>query len=162
MEPRPILPVAPLSASSATALQVARELEAHEVDPGVVAGLVRARLALERARGWVSFLGIITTVAGVVGLALTVESKGLLAVLAPLVASVPFGAVLFAERLAWFSFSRSARELGLSEKACRRIFEGAAGADHWIDVLSSCGRPPTDQEIARFVVDREEALAASA
>ena len=77
MEPRPILPVAPLSASSATALQVARELEAHEVDPGVVAALVRARLALERARGWVSFLGIITTVAGVVGLALTVESKGL-------------------------------------------------------------------------------------
>lgn len=157
-----MLPVAPLSSSSATALRVMREWEAHEVDPAVVAGLVRARLALERARGWVSFLGIITTVAGVVGLALTVESKGLLAVLAPLVASVPFCAVLFAERLAWFSFSRSAREVGLSARACRRIFDGAAGADHWIDVLSSCGRPPTDAEIARFVVGKDEQLAVAA
>ena len=156
-----MLPVAPLSSPSTMALRVLRELEAHEVDPTVIAGLVRARLGLERARGWVSFLGIITTVAGVVGLALTVEGKGLLAVLAPLVASVPFGAVLFAERLAWFSFSRSAREVGLSESACRRIFDGAAGADHWIDVLSSCGRPPTDAEIARFVIGRDEALAAA-
>lgn len=160
MERTPSLPVAPLSSSSVTAVRVVKELEAHEVDPAVVAGLVRARLALERARGWVSFLGIITTVAGVVGLALTVDSKGLLAVLAPLVASVPFGAVLFAERLAWFSFSRSARAVGLSPRACRRIFEGAAGADHWMDVLSSCGRPPTDVEIARFVIDRDDALVA--
>lgn len=151
-----------MSSSSATALRMAREIEAHEADPEVIASLVRARLVLERARGWVSFLGIITTVAGVVGLALTVEGKGLLAVLAPLVASVPFCAVLFAERLAWFSFSRSAREVGLSERACRRIFEGAAGADHWIDVLSSCGRPPTDAEIARFVVGRDEARAVPA
>lgn len=159
MERAPTQPVAPLSSTSATALQAARELEAHEADPEVVAGLVRARLALERARGWVSFLGIVSTVAAVVGLALTVESRGLLAVLAPLVASVPFGAVLFAERLAWYAFSRSARAVGLSERACRRIFDGAAGADHWIDVLSSCGRPPTDAELARFVVGRDEALA---
>lgn len=158
MDRTPILPVAPLSSATTVARQVQRELEAHEVDPAVVAGLVRARLALERARGWVSFLGIITTVAGVVGLALTVESKGLLAVLAPLVASVPFAAVLFAERLAWFSFSRHARAVGLSAAACRRVFDGAAGVDHWMDVLSSCGRPPTDVEIARFVIGRDESV----
>lgn len=128
-----------------------RELEIHEVDEGVVAQLVRTRLALEKGRGWLLLSGLVTTVAAVVGLGVAVQSKLVLGVLAPLVASVPFGVGLFVDRACWLAFERLARGQGLSEHASRRVFEGALGADHWIAVLTSCGRAPSDGEIARFV-----------
>lgn len=131
---------------------VERALEFHEVDEGVVAELVRARLALERGRGWLLLAGLVVTVAAVVGLGLGVQSKLVLGVLAPVVASLPFGAGLMAERGSWFAFERLARAHGLSATASRRVFDGAMGADQWLAVLSSCGRAPSDGEIARFVV----------
>jgi hypothetical protein len=148
----PTQPVAPWAARTAVEPHVHRELEAHELDPEVLAGLVRARLALEHSRGWLLLTGVVSTVAAVVGLGLVVHSRPLLAVLAPLVASLPFCVGIFAERICWISFERLAKRQGLSERGCRRVFEGAAAADHWIYVLSTCGKPPTDAEIARFVV----------
>jgi hypothetical protein len=148
---QPSQPVAPFAAKTAMVPSAPRELEAHELDPEVLADLVRARLTLERGRGWILLSGVVSTVAAVVGLGLGVTSRPLLAVLAPLVASVPFVAGIFAERICWLSFARLARRQGLSERACRRVFDGAAAADHWIYVLSTCGRPPSDDEIARFV-----------
>lgn len=127
-------------------------LELHEVPEGVLAELVRTRLVLEHGRGWVLLSGLVVTVGAVVGLGLGVQSKLVLGVLAPIVASVPFGAGLMAERACWLVFERLARARGLNAQASRRIFEGALGADHWMAVLSSCGRAPTDGEIARFVV----------
>jgi hypothetical protein len=129
-----------------------RELDIHEVDPGVLAALVRTRIALEKGRGWLLLSGLVTTVAAVVVLGLAVQSKVALGVLAPLVASVPFAVGLFADRGSWLAFERLARAQGLSECASRRIFEGALGADQWIAVLTECGRAPSDGEIARFVV----------
>lgn len=128
-----------------------RELEIHEVDEGVVAQLVRARLALEKGRGWLLLSGLVTTVAAVIGLGLAVQSKLVLGVLAPLVASVPFGVGLVVDRACRLAFERLARGEGLSEHASQRVFDAALGADHWIAVLTSCGRAPSDGEIARFV-----------
>jgi hypothetical protein len=151
LDDRPNLPVAPWATALPTPAPF-RELEIHEVDERVVAGLVRARLALEKGRGWLLLTGLVTTVAAVVGLGVSVQSKVVLGVLAPLVASVPFSVGLFAERAAWLTFQRLARGQGLSERASRRVFDGALGADHWIAVLTSCGRAPSDGEIARFVL----------
>lgn len=149
----PTLPVAPWTATLLQPLGLSlTELEVHEVDERVMAQLVRTRLALEKGRGWLLLSGLAATVAAVVGLGLAVQSKVALAVLAPVVASVPFCAGLFAERCTWLAFRRLARGQGLSERASRRVFDGALGADHWIAVLAACGRAPSDAEIARFVV----------
>ncbi len=152
----PALPVAPLAASTwqAPFSGALRELEAHEADERLVASLVRARLRLDKARGWMQLSGLGLTAAAVVGVGLVVHGRLILGILAPVVASVPFGIGLFAERACWAWFLRQARAHGLSERAARRIYDGALGADHWIGVLASCGRPPTDGEIARFVTAR--------
>ena len=145
------LPVAPL-ATSGVLTHVARELEAHEADERVVASLVRVRLKLDKARGWLLLSGLVSTAAMVVGLGAVVHEKWMLGLLAPVIASVPFAIGLFAERACFAWFERLARSHGLSQRASRRIYDGALGADHWIGVLASCGRPPTDGEIASFVV----------
>lgn len=145
----PTLPVAPFSVVVSR-----RENEIHEVDERVLAELVRTRLALERMRGWLLLSGIVSTVGAVVVLCLTVRSKVALGVLGPLVASLPFSVGLVSERLQWTWFVRVARGHGLSENATKRIWDGAAGADHWIAVLTSCGRPPSDREVARFITSR--------
>lgn len=145
----PTLPVAPFSLLSS-----ARDQELHEVDERVLAELVRTRLSLERMRGWLLLSGIVGTVGAVVVLCLTVHSKVALGVLGPLVASLPFSAGLVSERLQWTWFLRVARSHGLSENASQRIWDAAAGADHWIAVLTACGRPPSDREVARFLTSR--------
>lgn len=144
-----LLPVAPFSVPLN-----AREKELHEVDERVLADLVRARLSLERLRGWLLLSGIVSTVGAVVILCLTVNSKVALGVLGPLVASLPFSVGLVSERLQWTWFLRVARGNGLSENATKRIWDAAAGADHWIAVLTSCGRPPSDREVASFITSR--------
>jgi hypothetical protein len=143
---------------TADAWEGPRELDIHEVDERVVARLVRTRLALEKGRGWMMLSGLVTTVAAVVGLGLSVQSKLVLGVLAPVVASVPFSVGLFADKLCWMAFDRLARLQGLSVTASRRVFESALGADHWIAVLTACGRAPSDDEIARFVVQSAQSI----
>lgn len=147
-------PVLPVAAMTAPLRAHVVEHDVHDVDARVIARLVRTRLALDRGRGWVALLGLVSTIVGVVGVALSVHSRGLLAVLAPVVAAVPFALGVFADRACAAWFVHLGRAEGLSEGACRRVWDGAAGADHWIDVLSSCGRPPSDEEIAAFVTAR--------
>ena len=143
------LPVAPFAVRLSSP-----EQEIHEVDERVLAELVRTRLLLERMRGWLLFAGIVGTVGAVVVLCLTVKSKVVLGVLGPLVASLPFSVGLVSDRVQWTWFRSVARGQGLSEAACKRLWDAAVGADQWIAVLTSCGRPPTDREIAQFVTSR--------
>jgi hypothetical protein len=145
------LPVAPLATSSALH-RAERELEAHEADEAVIASLVRVRLQLDKARGWLLLIGLGSTAAMVVGLGVVVRDKWMLGMLAPVIASVPFGIGLFAERACFAYFARLAKSHGLSARAAKRIYDGALGADHWIAVLASCNRPPSDGEIASFVI----------
>ena len=142
------LPVAPLST---TLTHIEREIEAHDADERLVAALVRTRLRLDKSRGWILLSGLLATAALVVGVGASVHNKLILGVLAPLVASVPFAMVLCAERFSWLWFEWHARSHGLSSKAARKIYDGALGAEHWIGVLTSCGKPPSDAEVAHFV-----------
>ena len=146
---QPMLPVAPFSTVLTT-----REKELGEVDEQLLAELVRTRLSLERMRGWLLLTGIFSTVGAVVVLCLTVRSRVALGVLGPLIASLPFSVGLVSERLQWMWFLRLARGQGVSVPASRHIWDAAAGADHWIAVLTSCGRPPSDRDLARFVTSR--------
>jgi hypothetical protein len=151
------LPVAPLSTVAATSSSLShlvRELDVPDLDDRVVAALVRHRLQLDRARGWVLLSGLVVTAAAVVGLGFAVHARLILGILAPLVASVPFGIGIFAERVSWELFLRTARGFALSERAAKKIYDGALGADHWMTVLATCGRPATDAEITKFVTAR--------
>ena len=151
-EDLPTLPVAPFRTTSMATLLSAREKEVHEVDDRVLAELVRMRLVLEKARGWLLLSGLATTAAAIVAVCIAVDSRLLRGILCPLVATVPFTLGLATDRALWAWFLRRARGHGLSETASKRIWDAATGADHWIAVLTSCGRPPSDHEVAQFVM----------
>ena len=146
------LPVAALTTLSLTERSHARPLV--DVDPSVIARLVRTRLLLERWRPWATLGSIGAMVLLVGALFSLVTSPSVLRVLAVTVPTAVAGTSLVVDRLAREAFLHLARSEGLTADGARTIFDGALGADHWIGVLESCGRPPTDQEIAAFVLHR--------
>jgi hypothetical protein len=148
----PALPVAALS--SVIGPRVERERRADEVDPKVLARLVRTRLLLERLRPWALMGGIGSVLLATVALALSRASPSGLVALAVTVPSLLALTTLVVDRGCRAAFLHRARAEGLSEEAAHAIHEAALGADHWIGVLESCGRAPSDDEVARFVLHR--------
>ena len=152
----PVLPVASISASVdwLAVRPPQHALEAHEVDDGVLARLVRARLALERSNGWMLIGCLGLAIGSVFVFGGTPETRALLGVYAAVVGSAAAGLGFGLERLTWRFFLHLGRAQGLSDEACLRVFERAAGVDRWIEILQSCGREPTDAELASFICTR--------
>lgn len=144
-------PTAPLSLSTRFTSDEFCARDADEVEDRVLAGLVKKRLALERVQGW-TVLGLFASaLLAVVALGTHLGSQVLLGITAAVTASLAVGLGFCVDRLFWAIFLEEGRAQGLSEKACRRVFERAAGAEKVIEVLRSCGKEPSDQEIATFV-----------
>ena len=146
------LPVAALTNLSLTPRERARALA--EVDPIVIARLVRTRLAIERARPWATLGTLASAVLGAGACFSLITSPSVLRVLAVTVPTVLAGTTLVVDKLAKELFLHLARQEGLTDEGARIVDEAAVGADHWLGVLEGCGRPPTDQEIAQFVLHR--------
>jgi len=122
-----------------------------DVDDGVVALLVRARLRLARAQGWALFSTFGATFAA--SLAMTgVVGHGLwLGAAIALMGSSACALAFLVERFAWRVFARMGRREGLSDDALSRIYARAPDAEAWMSVLAECGRDPSDAELACFV-----------
>ncbi|MDP2341611.1 MAG: hypothetical protein Q8O67_11690 [Deltaproteobacteria bacterium] len=148
----PVLPVAALSLQSA--IFRTHELEVVDVDDAVLAGLVRLRLALDRSHGWLLLGCIFVALASVIAVGVTVESRLAFGAYAAAVAAGTVGLGFVAERLSFGLFANRAGACGLSRDASERLFVAATDADHWLDVLTSCGHAPTDHELASFVRQR--------
>lgn len=127
------------------------EREAHELDDVALARLVRRRLQLDRMQGWI----VLGTIVGLSGTGLLAgahfHSGILLFAVATLAASLGICAGYFSERALLAMFMSEARAVGLSDKACRRLFNKAPGASKVVEVMKSLGREPSDAELARFV-----------
>jgi hypothetical protein len=127
------------------------ERETEEITDAALARLVRRRLKLDRMQGWI-VLGTIVALcsSGLITGALF-HSGILLFGVATLAASLGVCAGFFSERalLAWFM--SDGRSVGLSDRACRRLFDKAPGAAKVVEVMRSLGREPSDAELARFV-----------
>lgn len=149
-EERPVLPVTALSAPAGWTLRPLRESDASALDDHALARLVRARIALARAQGWAVFGCFTVAVLSVFLFGGSVASKAVLGVYAAAVASAAAGLGVFVERVSFRVFLHLGRDQGLSDRACGQIFERAAGADRWIEVMKACDRVPTDDELARF------------
>jgi hypothetical protein len=149
----PVLPVAALSTSHLVP-RVEHGRAAEQMDPQVLARLVRTRLTLEKLRPWalMGFIGAVLTTT--VALALTRASATGLVALAVTVPSIVALTSLVVDRGCRALFLHRARAEGLTHESALAIFDAALGADHWIGVLESCGRAPSDDEIARFVLHR--------
>lgn len=112
------------------------------------------RLQMERARPWATLASIGAAVLLVAACFSVVTSPSILRVLAVTVPTVLAGTTLVVDGISREVFLHLARAEGLTDQGARAIEEAAIGADHWIGVLESCGRPPTDREIAQFVLQR--------
>lgn len=151
----PVQPVAPLSlAGAALGALLPREFEVDDVDSRSLATLVRLRHDLETHHGWLLLGCIGVALASVVGVGVSVESRLIFGAYAVAVAVGTVGLGFVADRLGYGLFRHRARAAGLSDDACARLFSAAADAGHWMDVLTSCGHVPSDDEIAGFVRHR--------
>jgi hypothetical protein len=125
-----------------------------DVDHQVIARLVRHRLTIERLRPWVTLASIGGLVLAVAAAFCTVRSPTVLRVLAVSLPSALWASSMAVDRAAREAFLHAARAEGLSDEGARALFDAAIGADHWIGVLESCGRSPSDEEVAGFVLAR--------
>jgi len=127
------------------------ERDASELDDAALARLIKGRLRLDSMQGWM-VLGTIMVLclSGLIAGAALHSAVALFAV-ATLAASLGVCAGFLSERvlLAWFM--SDCRAAGLSDEACRRLFERAPSAAKVVDVLRSVGREPSDAELAQFV-----------
>ena len=149
MSETPSLPVSALSLGLTTL--TARELDVADVDDAVVARLVRVRLALHRSHGWLLLGCIFVALASVVAVGVTVDSRVAFGTYAAAVACGTVGLGFVAERLSFGMFRQQARAQGLYDDAVVKLFAAAEDAEHWLDVLKSCGHAPSDKELASFV-----------
>ena len=151
-------PVLPVSAWSSAALGLARrELTLAEVDDSELARLVNLRRRLEHQHGWWLLAAMAAAVLAVVVGGAVVDSRFAFGALATAVAS---GTVWLGVLATWAQgavFRRQAREVRLSPEATARLFRAARDADHWIEVLRSCGQRPSHAELASFVRHVDEA-----
>lgn len=128
-----------------------REKSTEEMADADLAELIRLRLAMERGRGWVLSGIFFIALSFVLALGPYMGSSILLGITAALTASFALGLGASLETACWGIFYREARTRGLSEEACRKIFDRATGAERMLDVMNACGREIKDAELARFV-----------
>jgi hypothetical protein len=157
-ETHTVEPVLPVPAWSSAALGLARrELTLAEVDDSELARLVNLRRRLEHQHGWWLLAAMAAAVLAVVVGGAVVDSRFAFGALATAVAS---GTVWLGVLATWAQgavFRRQAREVRLSPEATARLFRAARDADHWIEVLKSCGQRPSHAELASFVRHVDEA-----
>jgi hypothetical protein len=128
-----------------------RELEVADVDDHVLAGLVRVRLELHKGHGWLLLACIFVALASVVAVGVTVDSRLAFGTYAAAVAAGTVSLGVVAEGVSVAFFRRRTAAGGLSDDASAKLFAAAADAEHWLDVLKSCGHAPSDRELASFV-----------
>lgn len=145
----PSLPVSALSMGLTDLRR--RELDVKDADDAVIAALVRVRLELHKSHGWLLLACIFAALGSVVAVGVTVDSRLAFGTYAAAVAAGTVGLGFVAERLSFGLFRRRARSLGLSDEASVKLFAAAEDAEHWLDVLKSCGHTPSDRELASFV-----------
>jgi hypothetical protein len=127
------------------------ERDVDSAPDALVARLVRRRLAMERQHGWVVLALLLTClVLGVVG-GTHFKSQIMLAGAAAMAATFGIGLSFYVEGAFLRRFVAEGRELGLTEAACRRLFQRGSEAGKLIEVMGSCGAVPSDAELARFV-----------
>jgi hypothetical protein len=124
---------------------------ADEVTDAVVARLVRRRLSMERTQPWVVLALLVLPLALALYLGLHFNSEVVLAGAAAMAATLGIGLAFYVERAFLEVFVSEGKVLGLSEEACRRVFQRATSASHLLDVMESCGKQPSDAELASFV-----------
>ncbi len=117
----------------------------------VIADLVRYRRVAARAQGWMALAFVGATFGGIMALSLVLRADLLLGVVAALVALVSVGTGFLVERASQEIFFRRGLTRGLSQEACEQLYELSRGVDGYIDVLNSCGAPPSDHDLATFV-----------
>jgi hypothetical protein len=127
------------------------ERAAADLDDRVLARLVRTRLALDKKQGWI-VLAVIAACVAVGGVAGTLlSSRVVLAATAAFVVGLAPGVWFYVDRALYARFVREGKHAGLSERACRKLFQRALGAEHMLEVLRSCGKEATDGDLAGFV-----------
>ena len=138
-------------ALSAGGLGLARTRRVDDVDDEDLAMLVRRRWILGRAQGWavVSTFGL--TFAAGVALAAVAAQGWMLGGFVALVLTLSMGLGFAVEAGVWRAFLKMGQQFGLSDDACAYIYQRAAQADAWVDVVRACGKEPTDAQIAAFV-----------
>lgn len=124
---------------------------ADEVEDAIVARLVRRRLSMERTQPWVVLALVVLPLAMALFLGLHLNSEVVLAGAAAMAATLGIGLAFYVERAFLELFLSEGKVLGLSEDACRRVFQRATSASHMLDVMESCGKEPSDAELASFV-----------
>ncbi len=106
---------------------------------------------MERRQPWVVLALLVLPLALALYLGLHFNSEIVLAGAAAMAATLGIGLAFYVERAFLELFVAEGRVLGLHEDACRRVFQRAAGAQHMLDVMESCGKQPSDAELASFV-----------
>ncbi|MFZ9887704.1 MAG: hypothetical protein ACO3JL_09400 [Myxococcota bacterium] len=141
-------------ASPASALSLhggTSERSEHDLSDAVIARLVHRRLELERTAPW----WVLTLLVGPIGLSmllgLQLSSPTLVAATATMAATLGIGLSFCVDRALQALYVREGRALGISESTCRRLFERSPRASHLLQVMASCGRVPSDAELASFV-----------
>ena len=146
----PSLPVSGLPQGTAVlAVRPVRRLQA--LDDSSLADLVRLRLRLERSHGWVLLGCIALALATVIAVGLTVDSRTIFGVYAAAVATASVVLGFAADAVSRAIFLRGSRDIGLDDGDSERLFLTAREADHWVNVLSTCGEDVSDHELAAFV-----------
>lgn len=123
----------------------------EEVSDAVVASLVRRRLWMERVQPWVVLALLVLPLGVALSLGFHLHSEAVLAAAATMAASFGLGLSFYVERAFLGIFVAEGKGLGLSEDACRRVFQRATSASHLLDVMESCGTEPSDADLASFV-----------
>ena len=161
-EPRiyPSAPVAPFSIGKQIRWQMDHrvDLDLATASSQVVARLIRRRIELARAQVWAIFSSFFSIFAFVLALGAFFQSELLCAFYAAMMSSMAIGFGFALERTSWLLFSQEGKTLGLSESACRVLYERACGADAWLDVMAGCGKRPSDEELASFVCPEREMM----
>lgn len=124
---------------------------ADEVTDAVVARLVRRRLSMERTQPWVVLALLVLPLVVALYLGLYLGSEVVLAGAAAMAATFGLGLAFYVERAFLELFVAEGKGLGLSEDACRRVYQRATNASHLLDVMQSCGKEPSDADLASFV-----------
>jgi hypothetical protein len=130
---------------------MSHEKSTEDIGDADLADLIRLRLSIARGRGWVLSAVFFVALSFVLALGPYMGSFILFGITAATTAFLALGLGVSLEQVCWQIFYREARTRGLSEDACRRIFDRAIGAERMLGVMEACGREMKDAELASFV-----------